>query len=221
MRSHRSMEASLLFYNYCNHLSIYGILGRMKLIVGLNNPGSEYLGTRHNIGEHILRTIIAGNFAGDDACEFQDKPKFKAEICQVQIGDEKVILALPHTFYNLCGESVRVITDFYKIEPKDVLVVHDELALPFGTIRNRVGGSDAGNNGIKSVIQHIGQRFSRIRVGILNEDREKLGDAAFVLSRFSSTEQAQMPDIIKEAKASILSFIQDAEFGATTKRIKR
>lgn len=192
----------------------------MKLIVGLGNPGKEYAATRHNIGESVLRAVVAGKFAGDDACEFQEKPKFKAEVCQVEVGEEKVLLAIPTTYYNLSGEAVRAICDFYKIEPMDVLVIHDELALPFGTIRTRVGGSDAGNNGVKSIIAHIGQRFGRVRIGIWNERRDNMDDAAFVLAKLNSLETAMLPDIIQETKAAILSFITDPEFGATTKRIK-
>lgn len=193
----------------------------MKLIVGLNNPGSEYEGTRHNLGAYLIRSVLAGNFAGDDACQLQDKPKFKAATCQIGVGDEKIIFALPTTYYNLSGEAVRAICDFYKIKPKDVLVVHDELALPFGTIRSRVGGSDAGNNGIKSIIQHISPGFGRLRVGIANDQRERMDDAAFVLSRFNSLETALLPEIVKEAKAGIVSFITDPEFGSTTRRVGR
>lgn len=192
-----------------------------KLVVGLNNPGAEYRGTRHNIGEHIIRTVLSGKYMGDEACELQDKPKFKAHMCEVQVNDTKVIFALPTTFYNLCGESVRAICDFYKIDVKDVLVVHDELALPFGTIRSRVGGSDAGNNGIKSVINHVGANFGRVRVGIWNEQRDVMDDAAFVLSKFSTLENATMPQVVEEARTAIMAFITEDEFGATTRRVKK
>lgn len=156
----------------------------MKLIFGLGNPGSNYDGTRHNVGFMALDELAAR-----EGVEFAEKPKFKAFIAECNLAGEKVLLAKPSTFYNLAGESYRSLLDFYKLTPEDTLVIHDELALPFGTVRTRVGGSDAGNNGIKSVNLHGGTASNRIRVGVANEQRAIIGDTDFVLGRFSVEER--------------------------------
>ncbi|MBC7512152.1 aminoacyl-tRNA hydrolase [Candidatus Saccharibacteria bacterium] len=155
----------------------------MKLIFGLGNPGKQYVGTRHNVGFDTLDSIAIKFVAG-----FVKKDKFKAEIAEINLAGEKVILARPLTFYNGVGESYRAICDFYKIEQSDTLIVHDELSLPFGTVRVREGGSDAGNNGIKSINQHGGQDSHRVRIGIANADRLLIGDTDFVLGRLKLDE---------------------------------
>ena len=155
----------------------------MKLVIGLGNPESRYKNTRHNVGFYMLDA-----YAGTQNASFLAKDKFKAAVSELIINQEKVILAKPLTYYNESGESVRLICDFYKVAMSDILVVHDELALPFGTIRTRIGGSDAGNNGIKSVSQHVGPGTARIRVGIYNELRDRIDDADFVLSQFTKKE---------------------------------
>lgn len=186
-----------------------------KLIVGLGNIGNQYEGTRHNVGFAICDAIIS-----DQGYSFKETSKHHCLLSEVQVGDQKVAFIKPTTFYNESGRSVRSLVDFYKLESHDVLVIHDELALPFGTIRTRVGGSHAGNNGIKSVSAHIGQDFARIRIGILNDLRERMDDDAhFVLSKFSSSEQAQFSSIVDEVKMEVLKFISDKDFGATTKRV--
>lgn len=157
----------------------------MKVIVAQGNPGNQYSRTRHNVG-----WVCLDRFAVEHEVTFSAKPKFFAEIAELTHGGEKVLLVKPTTFYNESGKSARAIMDFYKLSPKDILVIHDELALGFGKIRVRHKGSDAGNNGIKSLNTHIGQDYARIRIGILNELRSKLPDADFVLSSFSAEENA-------------------------------
>lgn len=175
----------------------------MKLIVGLGNPEQQYTDTRHNVGFRAL-----ASHAQQKDASFLLKDKFKSQIAEFAAGGEKVILALPMTYYNLSGEAIRAISDFYKIDSADVLVIHDELALPFGTIRTRIGGSDAGNNGVKSVHQHIGFGFARIRIGIWNELRDKMDDADFVLSKFSSDESEKLKkELIPKVNGLIDEFI--------------
>jgi PTH1 family peptidyl-tRNA hydrolase len=155
----------------------------MKLIFAQGNPGREYENSRHNVGFMTIDTFAAGQRA-----EFINKPKFNAEIAELSIAGDKVLLVKPTTFYNETGIAARKLTYFYKIIPsEDLLVIHDDLALPFGTIRVRKKGSDAGNNGIKSFNTHIGQEYARLRVGIGTENRTN-DDASFVLSNFNSTE---------------------------------
>jgi PTH1 family peptidyl-tRNA hydrolase len=164
----------------------------MKLLVGLGNPDSHYDGTRHNVGFAIIDAV-----ANAHGLTWQVKDKFKAAIAEGVIDGQKTILAKPHTYYNLSGEAVLAIKQFYKIENNDVVVIHDELALPFGTLRTRIGGSDAGNNGLKSIIATVGADVARIRIGIANEFTSKQDAADFVLGRFTADEQQQMPDIKK------------------------
>lgn len=170
----------------------------MKIIFAQGNPEPDYDGTRHNIG-----FAIVNNLATKFEATWTNKPKFHALMTQVNIEGEKVLLIKPTTFYNEAGVSIRKIIDFYKLNPAtDVLVVHDDLALPFGTIRVRKQGSDAGNNGIKSINAHIEPNYTRIRIGICNEFHEQMGDTDFVISNFRNAESRQLkktiiPQIIK------------------------
>ncbi|MFZ2125605.1 MAG: aminoacyl-tRNA hydrolase [Candidatus Saccharimonadales bacterium] len=160
----------------------------MKLIFAQGNPEPDYTKTRHNIGFEVVNTLAEKLDAG-----WTKKPKFDAIIAEVRIGNDKVLLAKPMTYYNETGKAARKLVDFYKLDPtKDLLVVHDDLALPFGSIRVRGQGSDAGNNGIKSLNSHLGHHYTRIRVGILNEFRDKMGDTNFVVSNFRNAETRQL-----------------------------
>jgi PTH1 family peptidyl-tRNA hydrolase len=159
----------------------------MKIVFGLGNPGENYAQTRHNTG---FLTLDA--FASQQGSEFKDKSKFFAHVAETKVDDETVLLVKPQTFYNDSGQSYRALIDFYKADPSDTLIIHDELALPFGTIRSRLGGSDAGNNGIKSINQHGGETSARLRVGVANEQRSVMGDVDFVLGRFSPDERAAL-----------------------------
>lgn len=183
----------------------------MKLLFAQGNPGSDYDRTRHNIG-----FIVLDEYADQHRVLFQPKDKFKAMIAELTMDGEKVLLAKPVTYYNETGQSARSLIDFYKLDPSsDVLVIHDELALPFGTIRTREKGSDAGNNGIKSLNAHLGQEYNRIRFGVGSEHRALTGDVDFVLGRFSSSEQAKLPELIEKTHRIIDGFIQ-GDFAITT-----
>ena len=156
----------------------------MKVIFAQGNPGSQYKNTRHNVGFLVVDTI-----AEQHRADFIKKPKFHAEIAEITIAGEKTLLVKPSTFYNETGQAARLITDFYKLSAKDdFLVIHDDLALPLGTIRIREKGSDAGNNGIKSLNARLGTNYGRIRVGIYNALRDRVHDADFVLSGFTKAE---------------------------------
>lgn len=185
----------------------------MKLIVGLGNYDPHYDNTRHNAG-----FSVADTFAGAHSLDWQTKDKFKAAIAEGVVAGQKVLIAKPHTYYNLSGDAVLAIKQFYKIDNNDILVVHDELALPFGTLRTRIGGSDAGNNGLKSIIATVGADVSRLRMGIANELLGRQPAADFVLSRFTADEQAKMPEIKKHALELIGVFIA-GDFAHTTKNI--
>lgn len=175
----------------------------MKLIFAQGNPEPDYTASRHNVGFSILNFL-----AKDLGAKWADKPKFNAIITEVNISGEKVLLVKPTSYYNETGNSVRKLIDFYKLESiSDLLVIHDDLALPFGTIRVRKQGSDGGNNGIKSINSQIGQDYSRIRIGTHNELREKMDDANFVLSKFSGDEAEKLKNnIIPQAVTLINQF---------------
>lgn len=169
--------------------------GFIHLIVGLGNVGNEYAHTRHNSGFMVVDAYRETH----QLPEWQEKPKFKAYISEDFINGKKVILAKPTTMYNLVGESVRALKDFYKLADSDISIVHDEIDLPFGTVKEKLSGGSAGNNGIKSVISHTGENFRRIRIGIRNDLLEKMDAADFVLSKFSADEKKQLDKIIKTA----------------------
>lgn len=160
----------------------------MKLIFAQANPGTQYNHTRHNVGAALIE-----HYAAEHGTSWKDSPKFFARIAELTHKGEKVLLVIPTTYYNETGRSARAICDFYKLDPaQDVLVIHDDLALPFGTLRTRAKGSDAGNNGIKSLNAHLGDTYHRVRVGIQTERHPGLGDADFVLGSFSQQEREHL-----------------------------
>src|SRR5262249_30722194 len=133
----------------------YYTLGQNKtlLIVGLGNPGKEYDGTRHNIGFAALDTFAeANNFD-----PWVNKKDLKCEMATARLGDAQVIAIKPTTFMNLSGEAVQAVAHFYKIPAERILAVYDEIDIEFGQVRLRKGGSSAGHNGVKSLIQHLGE----------------------------------------------------------------
>ena len=164
----------------------------MKIVFAQGNPGQTYSRTRHNVGFFVLDKL-----ASSSGLSWSEKSKFKAQITETVIAGEKVLLVKPTTFYNETGISARKLVDFYNIDiATNFLAIHDDLALPFGTIRTRKQGSDAGNNGIKSLSSHLGPDYHRIRIGILNELRDQSNDADFVLSRFNKDELDQLEKTI-------------------------
>ena len=173
------------------------------LIVGLGNIGKEYDGTRHNIGFACVDAFAQSQ----EFPAWTEKKDLKARITLKTLSDTRVILAKPTTFMNLSGEAVQAIAHFYKIAVSDILVVHDELDIPFGQIRMRVGGSSAGNNGLKSLLQHLDEGFGRIRVGIQAET--KMAAADFVLAKFSKEEQGHIKALTQE----VTSILTEAIFG--------
>lgn len=177
----------------------------MKIIFAQGNPGSLYTTTRHNVG-----FLFIDSLAKQWGIEFTKKPKFHADIAETSIKGEKVLLVKPTTFYNETGQSARLLIDFYKLSPAtDFLVIHDDLALPFGTIRTREKGRDAGNNGIKSLNAHIGEQHNRIRVGIYSELRDKVNDIDFVIGHFNAHERDALPAIFAEVERFVDGFVAD------------
>ncbi|MBP7767348.1 aminoacyl-tRNA hydrolase [Candidatus Saccharibacteria bacterium] len=173
------------------------------LIVGLGNVGDRYDGTRHNIGFECVDALASSQ--GFDS--WITKRDLKCHITSTTIGGNKVILCKPTTLMNLSGESVQAVMNFYKIPAGKVLVVHDELDIDFGLIRTRIGGGSAGHNGIKSVTQHCGEAYGRMRVGIGPKVPEQIDSADFVLSKFKSTEQSNIKNLLQESTAILTEYI--------------
>ncbi len=164
----------------------------MKLIFAQGNPTKQYERTRHNVGFMVLDALATSQQA-----TWQASSKYRADIAEIQLGGQKTLLVKPSSYYNETGSVARAIVDFYKLTPaNDVLVIHDELALPFGKVRVRTSGSDAGNNGIKSLNAHLGPDYLRIRIGIWNELRDQIDDANFVLSAFTKNEATKLTQLI-------------------------
>jgi PTH1 family peptidyl-tRNA hydrolase len=197
-----------------NSKPIYTLgLQKHVLIVGLGNVGKEYDGTRHNIGFACIDALAVSQ--GIDG--WADKKDLKSFIATGNVGDTRVILCKPTTFMNLSGEAVQAVSRFYKIEVSQMIVVHDELDIDFGQIRTRVGGSDAGHNGVKSLIQHLGPDFGRVRVGVGPKTPEQMDSADFVLGKFSADEQAQMKNLLQESTAILTEFIHSQTLPSETR----
>lgn len=150
----------------------------MRLFVGLGNPGPKYAGNRHNIGFMALERIGAVHGFGPWSRRFQ------SEVSEGRLGAEKVLLIRPQTFMNRSGDAVAEAMRFYKIDPADLVVFHDELDLAPGRCRVKSGGGHAGHNGLRSIIGHIGPAFDRVRIGI-GHPGHKDAVAGFVLHDFA------------------------------------
>lgn len=164
----------------------------LRLLVGLGNPGREYRETRHNVGFMILDRLAARERA-----EFRKEKSWQAEVARA--GD--LVLCKPLTYMNLSGQSVRPLTQFYKIEPAQMLVILDDMALPLGKLRLRPDGSAGGHNGLKSIIEHFGTpAIPRLRVGIGSAERDAVDH---VLGRFALEEQAPLEQSLVRALEAI------------------
>lgn len=186
----------------------------MWLVVGLGNPGKEYANHRHNAGFMVVDELASALRA--DAF----RSKFKGEWTRAtpKTGDECVLLK-PQTFMNLSGESAQPAAAFFKVAPERVLVVHDELDIPFGEIRLKQGGGHAGHNGLRSMIERFGTNaFARLRFGIGRPPAGFRGEVAdFVLQTFSADERIQIPDMLKRSVDSVLDVLARGLGPATNK----
>ncbi|MDB5166571.1 MAG: Peptidyl-tRNA hydrolase [Candidatus Saccharibacteria bacterium] len=177
------------------------------LLVGLGNVGKEYEGTRHNVGFDVLDAFVEKvGLSG-----WQDKKDMKCHLASGTVGTKRVIAIKPTTFMNLSGEAVQAVAHFYKIAPSDVLVIHDELDIPFGQIRLRVGGGPAGHNGIKSVSQHIGPDYGRVRIGIGPKLHDKQDSSDFVLAKFSKEQVELLPALRKEVVSILTEYVYGSQ----------
>jgi PTH1 family peptidyl-tRNA hydrolase len=185
------------------------------LIIGLGNIGNEYENTRHNAGFLAVDDFAVRN----DFPGWVQKKDLHSLISVHSLGANRIILAKPTTLMNNSGQAAAAVQHFYRVPNSATLAVYDELAIKFGQIRTRIGGSDAGHNGIKSLIAHIGEDFNRLRIGIGNDFSDKADAADFVLGRFTKEEQGQMPPIVKEAGVVITEFIFSGQLPHQTRSV--
>jgi len=144
--------------------------------------------------------MIIDRLAHEQGADWAEKSKFHAYVTETNLEGERILLVKPTTYYNETGQSARAIVDFYKLDPAtDVLVIHDDLALPLGLIRVRPDGSDAGNNGIKSLNAHLGQNYHRLRIGVMSDLHHN--DLDFVLGKFTEAERELLAPVVDRAIA--------------------
>ncbi|WP_163999931.1 aminoacyl-tRNA hydrolase [Pyxidicoccus caerfyrddinensis] len=178
----------------------------MKLIVGLGNPGREYERHRHNIGFMVVEALLPRARAQ------LNQDKFAAKVGQGTLAGERVLFVEPQTFMNLSGRSVAEAARFYKVPVEDVLVIHDELDLPFGRLQLKAGGGSGGHNGLKSTVSSLGDEgFIRLRFGIGKPEgpnaRERV--AGYVLSNFDDGERRQLEELIGRSVDMTETWIRD------------
>lgn len=162
----------------------------MRLFVGLGNPGSKYAGNRHNIGFMAVDRIAADHGIGPWRIRFQ------GQLAEGRLGTGRVALLKPETFMNLSGQSVGEAMRFYKLDPADVVVFHDELDLAPGKLRCKSGGGHAGHNGLRSIHAHIGEGYDRVRLGIGHPGRKELV-APYVLHDFAKADADWLDDLLR------------------------
>jgi PTH1 family peptidyl-tRNA hydrolase len=173
------------------------------LLVGLGNPGTEYEDTRHNVGFHVVDLVAARTHAPTA------RAKHGAEITETRIGQERVLLCKPMEYMNVSGQAVVRVANFWKVDPRETIVVHDDLDLPFGRLKLGTGGGHGGNNGVRSILTEWGSaNFHRVRMGI---GRPAAGrDAAnYVLGGFDSAERETLSDFFTRAADAAACIVTD------------
>ena len=179
----------------------------MLLLVGLGNPGARYVGNRHNVGFMTLQAIAERHGIGPW------RRRFQGVACEGPIGGERVLLLLPGTFMNESGRAVAEAVQFYKLALGDVSVFHDEIELPPGKVRVKVGGGIAGHNGLRSITAHIGNDYRRVRIGVGHPGAKDRVEQ-YVLSDFAKSERAWVEALlgILADNVDLLVHGQDASF---------
>ena len=184
----------------------------LSIIAGLGNPEDKYEKTLHNAGFWFV-DALARKYSGD----FRYEKKFDAESCRIRISDQEIWLVKPQSYMNLSGGPVRAVMDYYRLSPAQLLVAHDEIDLPPGTVRLKQGGGHGGHNGIRDVTQHCGADFMRLRLGV-GHPGEKDQVTGHVLKRASSDVEAAVEHNIDDAIA-VMSLLVDDGLSAATKKL--
>ncbi len=168
------------------------------MVVGLGNPGGEYAATRHNVGFMVLDEIAR-------RCNVATWKKKDAAL-QAMDAQRRVVFVKPTSFMNLSGTPVRLISSWYRTPPEDVLVISDDMDLPFGRLRMRAAGGHGGHNGLRSIIATIGEGFPRLRVGV---GRPQYDSIDHVLAAFNESERQALPEILDAATQGALLWLTD------------
>ena len=172
--------------------------GVIKLVVGLGNPGREYESTRHNIGFMVINKLLAGFPAG----RFEESFVAESRLFSGRFRGKELFLQMPQTYMNLSGKAVAVFARRNQIDPKEILVVSDDLDLPLGRIRLRSGGSDGGHNGLKSIIAELGNAsFKRLRIGIGHQESGTTAD--HVLGSFTTEESVLLEQVLDKSAEAV------------------
>jgi peptidyl-tRNA hydrolase, PTH1 family len=177
-----------------------------RIIVGLGNPGTEYAGNRHNLGFHVVDLL-----ADQQGARFKKGVRGFADVVETRLrdaGEERVVLAKPRSYMNESGGRVKAVLGFYKAAPEQLIVVHDELDIPFGSVRLKVGGGAGGHNGIRSLDSALGtQEYARVRVGI-GRPPGRMEAADFVLRDFSAAERKEVPLLVERAADAVVTLLR-------------
>jgi len=180
----------------------------MKVVVGLGNPGSEYQGTRHNVGFLVLEELLRRHESSGTRFS-RSSPRFEAAIAEIRVGNETVRLVAPQTYMNLSGRSVRKVVDFYHLPLDDLLVVCDDLNLELGRLRLRASGSAGGQKGLNDIINRLGtDDFCRLRVGI-DRPPGRMNAADYVLRKFQKSEQELIGPAVVSAADAVELWVRD------------
>lgn len=173
----------------------------MRMIVGLGNPGREYERTRHNIGFLVVDELLRRN--GNESY----RVKYKSLMAEVHYQSEKLVLLKPQTFMNLSGQAVREAMNWYRMPLEHLIVIQDDIDLPFGRLRLRTKGSAGGHNGVASVIQQVGSsEVPRLKIGV---GRGRMPAERYVLGRFSPEQEQELPIVIQEAADAIELWVRE------------
>jgi PTH1 family peptidyl-tRNA hydrolase len=181
----------------------------VQVIVGLRNPGSDYAGTRHNVGAEVAQALAARW----DIVLKRGPLRVRADLTRHTTNDRSVILAVPRTFMNTCGPAVVSILRYYKAGPEDLLVVHDDIDLPFARLRLQYARGTGGHNGVKSIVQSLGNNeFHRLKVGV-GRPPGQMDPAAFVLRPFAKSERDEVDVLVQDAADVVEQWIEDPAAG--------
>ena len=190
-------------------------MSSLYLVAGLGNPGAEYERTRHNLGfltvDELAARLGAGTFK---------RSKHSSLVAEARDGDDRLVLAKPQTYMNVSGRAIASMMGYYKAELDHVVVVHDELDLPFGTVRVKLGGGTAGHNGLRSIVQSVGDGFIRVRLGIGRPSGRK-DPVDFVLEAFSKAEAEAVPGVVDRAADAVQTVAREGVGAAQTEFNKR
>ena len=190
---------------------------RAKLVVGLGNPGKEYVGTRHNVGFEVIEKL-----AGKLDCTLRKKVRFAAHVGEVTLDGGKITLAEPQTFMNRSGAAVAALMQWSKVLPAEVLVIVDDVDLPLGQLRLRLAGGSGGHNGMRSIIDALGgnEEFARLRIGIGRTLPAGADISGHVLGRFSAAERRAVEEIVMVAVEAVECCLRDG-FAVAMNRFNR